>query len=198
MGSKNSLEKLFIAQKKGVRALMPGYVRYYYDTKNNVLPQHTKNYFKSLEISTVHTVILINLMIFIHKINELPHLLPGSIVDICQYNKLDQLKYILTPEQISNNCDVHRLKTSRNSLFEKAKYLYPTVLQDYWDKHGDTKPLLTSANKVHFKRSIKRYLLEIRASENSQEWEPTNFRLHEGFRRSQRMGTTHETACMTD
>ena len=106
-------------------------------------------------------------MIFIHKIIEFPQLLPSSIVDICLSNKLDQLKYLLTPDQISDICDVHRLKTLRNSVFEKAKYLYPTVLLDYYnkpDEHGNIRPSLASANKVYFKLSIKKYLLEIQAS----------------------------------
>ena len=45
MGSKNSIKTLFVGQKKAIRALIPGFVNYYYNKKTEEPPQHTKKAF---------------------------------------------------------------------------------------------------------------------------------------------------------
>ena len=67
-GSKNSLTKIFTAQKKAIRAIT--FTKLY--TKNKTTLRysygHTKNLFNSLEILTVHNLILAQLLSQMHKI----------------------------------------------------------------------------------------------------------------------------------
>ena len=54
LGSKNSLNKLFICQKKAIRALIPGFVNYYYTKKTEQPPAHTKkNVFQTKYINSL-------------------------------------------------------------------------------------------------------------------------------------------------
>ena len=75
--AKSLIQSLFIKQKQGVRAIMPGYVNYWY--KEGKLPAHTKEKFKEYEILTVHGIIAMNALIFMHKWHHFPKLLPPSV-----------------------------------------------------------------------------------------------------------------------
>ena len=67
----------FFLSKKGLRAVMPGYVNYKY--KNGILPGHTKLAFSEYNVLTVHNIIAFNALLFLHKANNYPSLLPTSI-----------------------------------------------------------------------------------------------------------------------
>ena len=58
---------------------MPSFVKYSY--KEGVTPTHTRNCFKEYEVLTVHEVIVINTLLFMHKISHFVKLLPSSIVN---------------------------------------------------------------------------------------------------------------------
>ena len=75
--AKSNIELLFRCQKKAMRAIMPGYVSYYY--KDGKLPAHTKTSFAEYEIVTVHGIITSNALLFMHKVRNFPQLLPLSI-----------------------------------------------------------------------------------------------------------------------
>ena len=76
--SKSHIESLFTIQKKAMRAIMPGYVNYFY--KDGELPATTKPSFDKHKILTVHGIIVKNAMNFMHRINHFPHSYPPSIV----------------------------------------------------------------------------------------------------------------------
>ena len=75
--AKSNIELLFRSQKKAMRAIMPGYVNYFY--KDGQLPAHTKNSFAEYEILTIHGIITKNALLFMHKIRNFPQLIPPSI-----------------------------------------------------------------------------------------------------------------------
>lgn len=77
--TRNKIDSLFITQKKAMRAIMPGWVNYFY--KEGICPSHTKSTFTQLNILTVQNVILKNMLLFMNKIHKHPHLLPTSIIN---------------------------------------------------------------------------------------------------------------------
>ena len=56
---------------------MPGYVKYFF--KDGVAPSHTKAFFNSANVLSVHNVILKNMLIFMNKLYNYPHMLPRSV-----------------------------------------------------------------------------------------------------------------------
>ena len=63
--AKSNIELLFRNQKKAMRAVMPGYVNYFY--KEGKIPTHTKESFYKYNILTIHGIIIKNALIFMHK-----------------------------------------------------------------------------------------------------------------------------------
>ena len=74
---KSNIDKLFTAEKKGIRAVIPGFVRYFY--KNGNTPGHTKSSFNKFKILTVQNVIALNSLLFIEKVRNFRNILPLSI-----------------------------------------------------------------------------------------------------------------------
>ena len=75
--AKSNIESLFQIQKKGIRAIVPGFINYKY--RDGELPGHTKPYFNEYKILGVHGVIVTNALLFIYKIRYIPSLLPISV-----------------------------------------------------------------------------------------------------------------------
>ncbi len=72
------INSLFAGQKKGIiRAAIPGYVNYFY--KDGNIPTHTKESFNEMEILTVHNIIAVNALTFMHKVYNFPQSLPLSV-----------------------------------------------------------------------------------------------------------------------
>ena len=74
-----------------------------------------------------------------------------------------------------------------SSIFFKGPLLYTDIIIGH--------PLLyTNTSIQSFKKNIKKYLLEVQCSGNTQEWEPTNFKLQKivGLRSSQRIKEQNE------
>ena len=66
--AKSNIESIFASQKKGLRAVMPGYVNYFY--KEGEPPAHTKSSFNSMKIHTIHSIITKNAL-FNHAQNKM-------------------------------------------------------------------------------------------------------------------------------
>ena len=75
--AKSNIESLFRIQKKGIRAIVPGFINYKY--RDGELPGHTKPYFNEYKLLGVHGVIVTNALLFIYKIRYIPSLLPISV-----------------------------------------------------------------------------------------------------------------------
>ena len=78
--AKSNIDKILTAQKKGMRAVIPGYSRYYY--KNGSTPGHTKSSFNKFKILSVQNVIAFNSLLFLEKVQNFPKLLPISILKL--------------------------------------------------------------------------------------------------------------------
>ena len=75
--AKSNIKLLFRNQKKVMRAVMPGFVNYFY--KEGKIPAHTKTSFYSYGILTIFGIIMKNALLFMHKVNHFPSSLPPSI-----------------------------------------------------------------------------------------------------------------------
>ena len=183
---KSKIDTLFSAQKKAMRAVMPGWVNYFY--KEGCHPTHTKSSFKAFNILTVHNVILKNIMIFLNKINS------------CLSNIPESVRQTISPQAPSIDNDMLSDHTSdwytkyncipyNTSTFFKGPLLYTHIMAENTNLHTATNPNI-------FKGRIKQYLLEIQNSGDAEEWEYTNFQLLclPGIRRSARIfQNTHST-----
>ena len=55
---KSNIEAIFCKQKKGLRAVIPGFIQYNY--RDGITPGHTKEYFNEYKILTVQNIIAMN------------------------------------------------------------------------------------------------------------------------------------------
>ena len=111
---KSSIDSLFTKQKKAMRAIMPGFVRYYY--KNGELPTGTKTSFKEYKILSIHGIIAKSAILFLNKYHCQPDKLPQSVRDLIDTNAS---KYCLdeTDDSTQNWYATHNIPIYRNSLF---------------------------------------------------------------------------------
>ena len=164
LGSKNSIKALFVCQKKAMRTLIPGYVNYYYNKTTKEPPNHTKQAFNENKILVVHSLILKNLMLFMHKLNYHAHLVPDGIKAIFPSSTTE-----------SENIEVlsERLVSEVNSMFVKGLRLYSEVMSEA----TETDALLHTHSLGSFKNRLKVHLLSIQSKGSGTEWDPENFRL---------------------
>ena len=112
---KTNIESLFSKQKKGLRAVIPGFINYKY--KNGKIPGHTKEFFSKYKILSIHSIIIFNALIFMQKISNYPSLLPPSILKtISQDGPIPGSTHNTCQKWLTdyNNCYY------RNSIFSKA------------------------------------------------------------------------------
>ena len=179
--NKYKIEQLFSTQKKAARAVMPGYVNYFY--KDGSTPTHTKEFFNTYELLTVQNIILKNILIFMNKVHNLPHLLPKPVLDTISIdspasNNSDPTAYLSVWYQTYNT------PTYRLSTFFKGPILFTNLYTDNdW---------ITYDNLNRFKSNIKNYLLKDAQCNTkivTDEWIPENFPLYQitGLRSSARI-----------
>ena len=193
-GSKNSLRSIFVAQKKAVRAI--SFTKLYSkdDTTHEYSYGHTKSLFKSLELLTVHNLILVQVLSQMHKIYNLlaptytrslfvahqppipeqSHELhwPDSTLtkkdikseNIIQSNKVDY-KYFDIP-----TC---RLAKQRQSVVYLGPLLYNYTCSKV-QNNIDDRYTLHKFSPTSFSFNIKRYLLTIQALGLPDQWEAQN------------------------
>ena len=176
--AKSNIESLFSSQKKGIRAVMPGFVNSFF--KDGVLPTHTKTSFNKFKVLTVHNVIAKNALIFMHKINHFPNLLPSSVNET-----------IAPDAPVSGSCHetCHNwLSNFGTRVYNKSIFFKGPLL--YVDPSAEqllTPHALISIN--YFKSNTKRMLINTQITGNSDEWQSDNFLLFSinGLRRSSRL-----------
>ena len=174
--------------EKAIRALIPGFVNYYYNKETEQPPAHTKPTFTKLKIHTVYSIILKNIMMFMYRTTYLPYLLPTTISalfpadDLEPDNNLDALEPVADniPDAISG-----RLTTQKNSLFIKGPRLYKEITVEAIIEHK----LIPTSTLNSYKNAIKAYLTELQARGCDTEWVPENCRLciQKATRSSQRV-----------
>ena len=174
--TKSNIESIFSIQKKGIRAVIPGFVNYFY--RDGEVPHHTKTAFTKYGILTVHNIIAKNTLIFMckHHRQKETHALPDSVASTIHEN---------APKPGSThetNQDWHELYCTnhfRTSLFYKG----PLLFADF-----ATNELLSLISLLSFKSRTKRLLTDIQSSGDHEEWQTENFKLYNipGLRKSNR------------
>ena len=173
--SKSNLDKLFTNQKKGLRAVIPGFINFKY--KDGNIPGHTKSKFSEYKILSIHNKIALNAIIFMHKINIYPSLLPQSIRDTIS---VDSQVAGSTHESCENWLKRYNNSHYCKSLFFKGPLLLSgtTIMNDL--------PLASFVSIKLFKSNIRHAILVLQGSGDSCEWQSNNFILHNitGLRKS--------------
>ena len=176
LGAKSKIDTLFSAQKKAIRALMPGYTINYYT--NGICPTHTKPMYTDHKILTVPNIILKNILIFMSKIRNFPQCLPESIMNLISND---------APIPGSNHETCHdwlsqfTTNLTRNSIMFKGPLFYSDLIHKL--AHTDTFRSLEIC-----KNHIKKYLNLTQCSGDITEWSTTNMVLYNvpGLRKSDR------------
>ena len=75
--AKSNIEALFSKQKKGLRAVVPGFINYKY--REGETPGHTKPFFTEYKILTIQGIVALNALLFLRKTRHFPSLLPNSV-----------------------------------------------------------------------------------------------------------------------
>ena len=157
--AKSHIESLFIKQKQGIRAVMPGFVNYWY--KDDKLPEHTKSSFKEYGILTVHGIIAMNALVFIHKAYHYPQTLPSSIVKTVPINTP-------RPGYVYDECKewLHKYNNIpfRATIFHKGPLLYITFC-DITETYPNA---LISLNL--YKKYAKKMLIDQQSSGDGDRW----------------------------
>jgi exonuclease III len=177
--AKSNIEALFARQKKGIRAVMPGFVNYFY--KDGTTPAHTKPGFKKYRILTVHGVIVMNALILMQKVKHFPSTIPLSVSDTIDPNSpLAQT----TPnhETCKDWLEACNNNYSRKSVFFKGPLLY--VDENIANLNSTSTMFSINA----YKTRVKRHILEQQCSGDDNDWLAENFLLYQisGLRKSNR------------
>ena len=172
---KSNIEALFSKQKKGLRAVVPGFINYKY--RDGVIPGHTKQYFSDFKILTIHGIITSNALIFIRKVRHFPSSLPYSIVETISS---DSPVPGSTHDTCANWLKIYNNFLHNKSIFYKGPLLVAT---------SDLEENLSLASYITikaYKNNIKKLVLSKQGSGRADEWEPNNFTLYNinGLRKS--------------
>ena len=197
LGCKSSLNSIFVAQKKAIRIISPGFARYWYDKNTGQTPTHTKPFFNNMNLPNVYTLILQNVLIFMQKVHTSK--VPLPIINMFS------LSYTLIPETCYNyfNITSTRLKCLTQSIFYEGPRSFNDILPEliHHSRHtiiNSNKPntdtdqyYLNSINGKPFKRNVKLYLMHVQGIGDVEQWEFTNFRLYKGSRSSNRTNNNY-------
>ena len=175
--SKSLIEGIFRKQKMGLRAVIPGYINYRY--RDGEPPAHTKASFKTYDILTIHSIIVKNALIFMHKIRHFPNMLPISVKNTIA----DNAPIIAGSNHEDNNSwyESYGITSYKSTVFYKGPLLAIS-------EHNTTATTLASLISLNvYKREVKCLLTDLQNQGGGEEW--PNFLLYNipGLRRSQRM-----------
>ena len=180
--SKSNIESIFSRQKKGLRAIMPGYVQYFF--KDGKLPSGTKSSFTKYNILTIHSIIVQNALIFMHKISLFTKLLPQSLKNTIPGNAPTTIAGVDTFEDYSDWLGKFGSQIYRNSLFYKGPLLYIDN-----NKFNEIRSPSACLSMKIFRNNVKNSLIKHQSSGEKDEWLANNFVLYNitGLRRSARI-----------
>ena len=171
LGSKASLNQIFVAQKKAIRAIENGFVNYFYDKKTGKMPSHTKHIFYKNKILTIHNIVAKNCLIAMQRIYRNSY--PTKVMSICQLyvqNRNRRQQKYFTPATF-------RLKKSDSSLpYAGAKlYNYTCNMINMNLQNGEIK--IHDKFLDNFKKRITSFLLE-KQNTGNENWNECNFLLY--------------------
>ena len=183
--SKSNIQSVFGMQKKGIRAIVPGYINYRY--RDGILPGHTKPHFKEFRILTLHGIIAVNALTLIHKIRHFPNSVPSSVRSCIPDNAPAQGA---NHETFSVWLAIHNNFHYRTSLFFKGPML--STMSEF--SNNNVSPASFHKIKI-YKNNIKSILLDYQSKGDDNEWLSLNNILDNvpGLRRSNRTADILET-----
>ena len=164
---KSNIDKIFSKQKKGMRAVIPGFINYNF--KDGLLPGHTKPAFNEYKILTVHNIIALNALIIIEKAHSSPSLLPPSIIStiLTTGSPVPGSTY----DDCENWSEFYNTCVYRTSLFFKGPLLYSTS--------GIIQALDTiNISLKSFRKNVRNKILAFQNEGDKNEWQPDNFVLN--------------------
>ena len=168
--AKSNIEPLFSEQKKAIRALVPEYTVHNINNNDEKCPSHTKSAFTELDIPTVQTIILKNILIFMNKLHNFPYLLPKSILNLIATNAPSiGSTYDTCLDWLSD----FSTKLSRNTIVFKGPLFYTDLLPNITLMKGESFKTPSS-----FKNYLKKYLHLIQSSGDKTEWSGINMPLY--------------------
>ena len=175
--AKSNIDSLFTIQKKGMRAIAPGYINYFY--KNGVKPGHTKPYFRNYSILTVHSIIALNALMLVEKCRNFSSSLPENVFKTITSDSPDTNSTLDSSENWLNTFNTNIYRTS---VFFKGPLLSTRPefnILNYQDMKYTT---------FSYKNRLKLRILDLQTSGLDDEWEPDNFLINNipGLRASNR------------
>ena len=175
--AKSNIESLFSKQKQGIRAVMPGHVNYNYH--DGIPADHTKASFQELGILTIHSIIVKNALLLLHKIKYMPSTLPKSIVELIPDNIPS---YGSNFEDNTDWLSIYNQPLFRKSVFYKGPIL--AITKENIENITSPPSLFSSSI---YKKEAKRTLLKLQSGGEGDEW--PNFLLYNlpGLRTSTRL-----------
>ena len=176
--AKSHIDSLFRKQKSGIRAVMEGFVNFKY--RDGIIPSHTKLTFKEMNVLTVQNVIVKNALIFMHKIRNVPTLIPKSIRETIPSNAPTQNS---THENCAPWLEIyeHAGPYYRTSVFYKGPLLAISP-----DSESIFDPACLASINI-YKNYVKKYLLSLQSQGEDDEWPVFLLNNIAGLRKSSRI-----------
>ena len=173
--SLNSIQSLFSAQKKAIRATDSEYHNYFYDNKEKrLLPSHTKAIFNKIGILALPNLIAKSCLTLMHKVCV--GVAPSSIGSIFEKSPLRQ-----TERRIPQYFEIkfNRLRITDNSISNIGPRLYNNTINEINKILPFNVPKLQNKFINSFKDNIVRYLLEKQKLDvENFSWTDNNFVLY--------------------
>ena len=175
--AKSNIESLFVKQKKGMRAVMPGYASSYY--KDGKIPTHTKASFNKFKVLTVQGIVVKNALVFMQKVKYFPRTLPLSVKETIARD---------APVADSNHETCEEWLNNFNNSFHRKSVFYKAPLLSIDTEISQLTTPTTLFSIKAYKNSAKRFLLELQGRGDVDEWQAVNFLLYNirGLRQSSR------------
>ena len=170
LGSKSSLQPLFVAQKKAVRALGGGHNNSFYNSATGELPCHTKYIFNKNKILTIHNLVAKNSLIAMQKIylNVSPTNIQNLFTIVNENRPRRDPVHFLAP--------FSRLRSQDKILEFNGPRLYNKVINTINRSNSGTINHIPVENSYinRFKKEISTYLLT-KQSAGGDEWLDENY-----------------------
>ncbi len=174
--AKSHIESLFSRQKQGIRAVMPGFVNYFY--KDGILPNNTKSFFSERKILTVHSIIMKNALTLLHKIKHFPKSVPRNVILTFPEN---------IPTVYSDHVTAKLWLEYYNTTYFRSSIFYKGPLLSIYADNANIRTLPTLLSLKSFKNAANQMLLNLQDNGSVETW--PSFLLHNipGLRRSPRL-----------
>ena len=168
LGSKNSISKLFISQKKAIRAIDNKFNNYFYNKETGCTPSHTKEIFNRHNILTVHNLIAKSFLVLMHKIYL--NIVPPGIGELFNIINLYQRRR----DPLFFTVPYNRLKSTDRTITYYGPKLYNQTANILNKTLPPKEPQLQNKFMNPYKATITRYISEIQ-NIGDETWTDKNF-----------------------